>query len=103
MPDYHEPMGHFRKSSYTNNQWFGGKHRFEHWYRDNTVYFITSKVRLGFHAFAAENCKQVFWDRWDHWTKHYGFEPWITTLLGNHCHTVGYLKIGENLGPMMQR
>lgn len=39
-----------------------GKHRFEHWYRDNT-----------------------------------------TTLLNNHYHTLGYLGLGPNLGPMMQR
>ena len=48
-----------------------GKHRFEHWYRDNTVYFITAR--------------------------------WVTTLLNNHYHTLGYLGLGPNLGPMMQR
>ena len=26
----------------------------------------------------------------------------MTSLLDNHYHSVGYLKIGENLGPMMQ-
>src|SRR5438046_7285007 len=96
-------MGRFRKSSYTNNEFYDEQHRFEHWYRDNTVYFITSKVRDGFHAFASEEAKLVFWDRWNRWTKHYAFEPWVTTLLDNHYHCVGYLKIGENLVPMMQR
>lgn len=27
----------------------------------------------------------------------------MTTLLDNHCHTLGYLRIGTNLGKMMQR
>jgi hypothetical protein len=44
-------MGKFRTSSYTSREWFNGKHRFEHWYRDNTIYFTTSKVREGFRAF----------------------------------------------------
>ncbi len=29
--------------------------------------------------------------------------PWVTSLLDNHYHTVGYLKVGKNLGKMMQR
>jgi hypothetical protein len=29
--------------------------------------------------------------------------PWITTLIDNHYHTLGYLKFGKDLGPMMQR
>ena len=33
----------------------------------------------------------------------YGYVPWVTTLLDNHYHTLGYLRVGENLGPMMQR
>lgn len=27
----------------------------------------------------------------------------MTSLLDNHYHTLGYLRTGENLGPMMQR
>ena len=40
-----------RKGSYTSDEFYQGKHRFEHWYRDNFVYFITSRVREGFAAF----------------------------------------------------
>ena len=47
-----------------NNEFFDGKHRFEHWYRDNTVYFITSKVRDGVALFEKEGAKAIFWDRW---------------------------------------
>jgi hypothetical protein len=61
-------VARFRKSSYTNHEFFEGKHRFEHWYRDNTVYFITSKVRDGFHAFRTEEAKAVFWDRFAYYT-----------------------------------
>jgi hypothetical protein len=88
-----------RADEYTDD----GRHRFEHWYRDNTVYFITARCREYFPAFESEVAKQVFWDRFDYWTAFYGFVPWITSLLRNHYHAIGYLKVGENLGPMMQR
>jgi len=93
----------FRKSSYNPREMFDGKHRFEHWYRDNTVYFITARCRDRFPAFASEAAKAIFWDRFLHYAALYGFIPWITSLLDNHYHTIGYLKVGENLGPMMQR
>jgi hypothetical protein len=96
-------MGKFRKSSATKTHIWNGQHRFEHWYRDNTVYFITSKARDARHVFRTDEAKRIFWDRFNHWASKYTFEPWITTLLDNHYHTVGYLKVGENLGPMMQR
>jgi hypothetical protein len=93
----------FRTSSHAKNEFTDGKHRFEHWYRDNTVYFITAKTRDGFHAFESEEAKAIFWDRFTCWTTYFGFFPWVTTLLVNHYHPVGYLKVGENLGTMMQR
>ena len=68
-------MGRFRKSSYTNREFFNGRHRFEHWYRDNTLYFITSRCRDGFAAFESETAKAIFWDRLDHYTKLHGFTP----------------------------
>src|SRR3954468_15787491 len=95
-------MGRFRKSSYTKREFFEGRHRFEHWYRDNTVYFITSKVRDGFFAFESDQAKAIFWDRFNFYCAKYEFIPWITTLMINHYHIVGYLKRGENLGPFMQ-
>ena len=33
----------------------------------------------------------------------YGFVAWVTTLLDNHYHTVGYLRVGENLKEFMRR
>jgi len=95
-------MGRFRKSSYTQREFFDGKHRFEHWYRDNTIYFITSRTRDRSRAFKSERAKEIFWDRFDHYTAKYGFVPCVTSLLDNHYHALGYLKIGENLGPLMQ-
>jgi hypothetical protein len=94
---------HFRKSSISRSLEWDGQHRFEHWYRDNTVYFITARVRGKQHAFQSEDAKAIFWDRFNHYTKEFGFTPWVTSLLDNHYHTEGYLKIGENLGPMIQR
>src|SRR5580765_4320178 len=96
------PMG-LRKSSYTNHEFFNGQHRFEHWYRDNTVYFITSRTRDGFTAFQTDDAKRIFWDRFDHYTKEHGFVPWVTTLMNNHYHTLGYLRVGEQLGEMMRK
>lgn len=96
-------MAQFRSSSSQAREFKDGKHRFEHWYRDNTIYFITARCRDRFPAFASEQAKQIFWDRFDHYTKQYGFVPWVTTLLNNHYHTLGYLRLGSNLGPMMQR
>lgn len=96
-------MAKFRKGSYTHQEFFNGQHRFEHWYRDNTVYFITSKVRDGFRALETEAAKAIFWDRFDHYTSEYGFVPWATTLMNNHYHTIGYQRKGEALGEMMRK
>lgn len=96
-------MGRFRSSSYTKNECFNGKHRFEHWYRDNTVYFITSKVRDGAHLLRSPEAKAVFWDRFHHYTSAHEFVPWVTTLMSNHYHTLGYLRVGEELGEMMRK
>jgi len=78
-------------------------HRFEHWYVDNQVYFLTARCRDRFPAFADDDAKAVFWDRFEHYTDQAGFVPWVTSLLDNHYHTLGYLRLGLNLKPMMQR
>ena len=96
-------MGKFRTSSHTQNEFRNGQHRFEHWYRDNTVYFITSKTRDGFAAFQPEAAKRIFWERFNHYTQLHGFVPWVTTLLDNHYHTLGSLRDGSQLGEMMRK
>ncbi len=93
----------FSRSHPSSHQHWDGKHRFEHWYRDNQVYFITARCRDRHPAFASEDAKLIFWDRFLHYTTLHGFEPWVTSLLDNHYHTVGYLKVGEELGPMMRK
>jgi REP element-mobilizing transposase RayT len=80
-----------------------GQHRFEHWLFDNQVYFITARCRDRFPAFSSEAAKAVFWERFAHCTKEFGFVPWVTSLLDNHYHTLGYLRVGKNLSKMMQR
>jgi REP element-mobilizing transposase RayT len=94
---------YFRTSSLSSGEFHDGRHRFEHWYRDNTVYFITARCRERKPAFASEEAKAVFWDRFSHWMSHFGFVPWVTTVVDNHYHTLGYLRVGANLGKMMQR
>ncbi|MGB7158833.1 MAG: hypothetical protein WBD40_12245 [Tepidisphaeraceae bacterium] len=93
----------FERISRSRQTQHDGQHRFEHWLVDNQVYFITARVRDKFHAFASEEAKAVFWDRFDHYTSLFLFTPWVTSLLDNHYHTIGYLKIGANLPKMMQR
>lgn len=97
------PFRNFRKSSGTKTKVFRGQHRFEHWYLDNQVYFISARCRERFPALACEEAKKVFWERFDHYTHEYEFYPWVTSVLDNHYHTLGYLRTGENLGKLMQR
>ena len=96
-------MAFTRKTRHSTGPLYKGKHRFEHWYRDNQVYFITARCWDRFPAFAAETAKEVFWDRFTHYTREYRFEPWVVSLLDNHYHVLGYCTVGEKLGPMMQR
>jgi REP element-mobilizing transposase RayT len=96
-------MRRIPKTSHTYNERYEGKHRFEHWYRDNQVYFITARCRDRTPAFASERAKAVFWDRFDLYASKYSFTPWVTTLLDNHYHTLGYLKIGTELKHLMQK
>lgn len=96
-------MARFRKSTHARSEYTEGRHCFEHWCRDNTVYFITARCRDGRAMFESEDAKRVFCDRFTHWTTCYGFAAWVTSLLGNHYHTLGFLRVGDNLGPMMQR
>lgn len=103
-PAVEDAMGQFRrKSSYTPHEQFKGRHRFEHWYVDNQVYFITARCANRVHAFRSERAKSIFWDRFEHYTKLHGFDPYITSLVDNHYHTLGYLHVGIDLGPMMRK
>jgi hypothetical protein len=86
-------MGRFRKSAPSHKEYFDGKHRYEHWYRDNTVYLITARVRDRYPAFESEAAKEIFWDRFTHYTHEYGFTPIATSLMNNH-----YRRIHEARG-----
>lgn len=92
-----------RKISRGQNLEYQGEHRYEHWLVDNQVYFITARCRDQYPAFTTEAAKHVFWDRFEHYTKEFRFVPWVTSLLDNHYHTLGYLYESRNLSPLMQR
>jgi len=92
-----------RKSKTHTNERFADQHRFEHWYRDNQVYFITATVRDHAHAFATEEAKHVFWTQWEKYTKEFEYTSWVTSLMNNHYHDLGYNKHADNLPVMMQR
>ena len=96
-------MGRIRKFTHSRPGFSHTADVYQHWYRDNTVYFITSRVRDKHHAFHSEIAKQIFWSKFQSYSDEFGFVPWITTLMSNHYHTLGYLRIGKNLGTMMQR
>ena len=92
-----------RKYARASETRFTSGHRFEHWYVNNQVYFITARCRGRYPAFASARAKTVFWDRFSHYTAIAGFEPWITSLLDNHYHTIGYISDASTLKTMMQR
>ena len=91
------------KSSATHTHHADEKHRFEHWYVDNQVYFITARCRDKYPAFASAEAQAVFWNRFEHYTDACEFFPWVTSLVGNHYHTLGYCRYGRNLGQMIRR
>ena len=91
------------KCSATQRRTHEGKHRFEHWYVDNQVYFITGRCAGKHPAFATSEASTVFWDRFDHYTAKHLFTPWVTSLVATHYHVLGYCKDGKMLGQMMRR
>jgi hypothetical protein len=92
-----------KKTSRSSNATRGAQHRFEHWLADNQVYFLTARCRDQFPAFKSEPAKDIFWRQFDKYTVEFGFTPWVTSLVDNHYHTLGYLRVGKNLPVMMQR
>src|SRR5262245_12474374 len=93
----------FNRSSRAPDETYDGQHRFEHWYLDNQIYFITARCRDQFDAFASEQAKEIFWDRFNYYCKEYEFIPWVTSLMDNHYNTLGYLREGAKLKVLMQR
>jgi len=92
-----------RKSGGRKPAVYGGRRRFEHWYADNQVYFITARCRERFGAFQSEAARGVFWDRLAFYTDQARFTPWVVSLVVNHYHILGYCKEGERLGGMMRK
>ncbi len=92
----------FRTSSISSGEYYDGQHRFEHWYRDNSIYFITSRCRNRYPAFETEEAKAIYWERFGHYTKRYAFVPLITSLMDNHYHCELYVKHAEHLGAFMR-
>jgi len=95
-----KPIGKISRSTRPSH---GQRQRYEHRLVDNQIYFITARCRDRFPALSSEAAKTVFWDRFEHYTSEYGFTPWVTSVLGNHYHTLGYMREGNALPRMMQR
>jgi REP element-mobilizing transposase RayT len=92
-----------QKRSRSQSKQQDDRHRYEHWLIDHQVYFITARCRDRIPAFGSEQAKAVFWDRFEHYTYEFGFILWVSSLLDNHYHTLGYLQKGDALPRMMQR
>lgn len=90
------------KGSHKFEEYFGAQHRFEHWYVDNQVYFITARVRGRFPAFESDDAKRMFWTQFEKYVAQSSYTPWVTSLLDNHYHTLGYLKLGADLSAVMR-
>lgn len=95
-------MSWTRKSEPGSRATYRGQHRFEHWYRDNQVYFLTARCRGRFPALACEEAKAVFWERLDTLCPDHGFTPWIVSVMDNHYHVLGYLRRGDDLPNLMR-
>ena len=93
---------HIHKSEPSQNKCYNNQHRAEHWYVDNQIYFITARCMRGFPAFSSNKAKNVFWDRFGFYTKKHNYIPYITSLMHNHYHTLGFLKSGIELKEMMR-
>ena len=96
-------MEQFSRSHPSTREYWQGNHRFEHWYRDNQVYLTTARTRGGVVAFESEVAKAVFWDRFTHYATMHGFMPWVVSLLVNHYHAIGYLRVGNELKELMRK
>ena len=91
-----------KKSNRSKRKTYNNQHRFEHWYRDNQVYFITAKTAHFHSVFTTPKSCSLYWSAFDKACAIGLFTPWVTTLMNNHYHTLGYLKLGNNLPKMMQ-
>jgi REP element-mobilizing transposase RayT len=96
-------MAEFKKGSCVKTEFYKRRHRREHWYRDNTVYFLTVRCADRFPAFASEEAKAIFWRQFAKYTTEHHFDVWVCTLVDNHYHAVGYLDHGPDLAPMIRK
>ena len=92
-----------RKSSGWDRRSSRGSDPFQHWYRDNQVYFITARCRDGYPAFVSEHTCDIFWDRFIHHTTAHQFRPWVASLMSNHYHFIGYCAVGLELRELMRK
>ena len=92
-----------KKTHHVRGPIYKGQHRFEHWYRDNQSLISRPANGTAFQPLPPRKAKAVLWDRFDFYTKEFLFTPWVTSLIPNHYHCLGYCKVGKNLGIMMQR
>jgi hypothetical protein len=96
-------MSWTHKSRPSQKTIFRGQRKSEHWYRDNQVYFLTARCSDRFPAFNSEEAQLIFWDRFEHYTREFGYQSWVTSLMVNHYHNLGYAERGSELGEMMRK
>ncbi len=93
----------FKKGSSTQKEFHENQHRKEHWYRDNTLYFITTRCTDRHPAFSSPQAKAIFWRQLEKYAAQHHFDLWICTLMNNHYHVIGYLPRAPDLAPMIRK
>ncbi|MEL7238232.1 MAG: transposase [Planctomycetota bacterium] len=79
-----------------------GSHRFEHWIKDNQLYFLTCCTKGHAHVFKSRQAQEVFWQCFNRWHERSGFKVCVVTLMSSHYHLVGYAKVGQQLVDFVQ-
>lgn len=64
---------------------------------------ITARVRDRRHVFTTPETQDIFWTKFGQYTSAHGFHPWVTTLMSNHYHTIGYVDRADDVGEMMRK
>jgi hypothetical protein len=96
-------MSWTQKSRPAQKTFYDGKRKSEHWYRDKQVYFLTARCKDRSPAFKSEDAQLIFWDRFEHYTGEFRYQSWVTSLMVNHYHNLGYAERGSELGEMMRK
>jgi len=73
-----------------------------HIYLDEKYYFITCRTLDKKEYFKSDSVKQIVLNNFIKIRKEFNLEEFIYSILNNHYHFLTYLKLGKDLGKIMQ-